>query len=80
MNDDELRKIMNLEGTLAELLDTFVADKLSLEQGVGGLRWSPNMPDDDPDSELLVVDGEGVEYVLDIDVDLSPTGRKEKKP
>ena len=74
MNDDELRKIIEMEGTLASKLDEIVCN--SLHDGIAGLTWSPRMPDDDPDAELLVIDGDGVEYVLDIDVDLCPTGRK----
>lgn len=78
MNDDEWNKIMQIEGTLAALLDDYVGN--NLRGRIAGLTWSPRMPDNDPDAELLVVDEEGVEYVLDIDVDLSPTGRKKDDP
>lgn len=76
MKDETLKKIIELEGTLGELVDRWVCNELSLKNGIAGLTWSPGMPDDDPDAELLVIDADGVEYVLDIDIDLSPTGRK----
>lgn len=49
-----------------------------------GLKWSPDMPDDDPNAELLVVDKHGAEYTLELDVMLHATGKthqqEEKKP
>lgn len=60
---------VRLQGLVAELLFEYAADRLS-GHGLRGLTWSPRMPDDDPNADFLVVDREGVEYVLEIDVTL----------
>ena len=58
-----------LEGEIGELLFEVAADQLS-GQGLAGLKWSPRMPEDDPNADYLVLDAEGNEFVLEIDVNL----------
>jgi len=60
---------MRLQGDVAEVLSAYAADKLSMSD-LRGLKWSPNMPEDDPAADFLVVDRDGTEYVLEIDVTL----------
>lgn len=69
----------DLEGDVATRLIEYVADKLSA-QGQNsrycGLRWSDNQPTDGTCDELLVIDGDGTEYTLEIDITLWPTEPK----
>lgn len=58
----------------AEYMHTSIASNLRHIMGAGGLRWSPNMPHDDPHADWLVVDKQGVEYTLEIAVWLKATG------
>lgn len=57
---------MVLQADVAVRLFEYVGDKLSW--GFVGLKWSDNMPTDDPNADFLVVDRDGTEYVLEIDV------------
>lgn len=58
---------MSKESQVAADIIHLVADRLNAGR-LSGLRWSPRMPDDDPDAEFIVVDENGVEYELDIEV------------
>lgn len=67
---EQLLQDQRLQTDVAQILEEVVTDRLA-GSGLRGLRWSPNMPDDDPYADFLVVDSEGVEYTLEIDVWLS---------
>lgn len=64
-------------GRLHEFLTAELANRLGSTQGLHlfELRWSPDMPDDDPDADLLVIDSDGREYTAEIDVWLHATGK-----
>lgn len=59
---------ITLQADLAVRLMEFVGDKLC--HNYVGLKWSPNMPVDDPYADFLVEDMDGTEWVLEIDVTL----------
>lgn len=60
---------IRLQGEVAYQLFGYAADRLSMS-GLRGLKWSPRMPSDDPNADFLVIDKDGTEYVLEIDVTL----------
>lgn len=68
--DDQQRAIFRLEGKVATRLIESLSNDLNSRRS--NLRWSDNMPDDDPDADLLVMDDDGNEYVLEVDVTLTP--------
>ena len=66
-------RVGEIEDAIASDLDTQVGRELSARSaGWHGLKWAPNMPDDDPDSDFRVVDEQGNTYELTIDVFLTP--------
>lgn len=59
----------------AEYIHTSIESNLHHLFGAAELKWSPNMPDDDPHADWVVVHKRtGKEYTLEIDVWLNPTG------
>jgi hypothetical protein len=66
--------VFRLEGRVAGTIVDIVGDRVTSNR-LNGLAWSPNMPDDDPDADFLVVDAEGREFVLGVDVTLTPVGQ-----
>lgn len=56
-----------IEGDLGALLTDHLVSKLGYGD-YGGVKWSPNMPDDDPLSPIIVVDESGTEHVIEVDV------------
>lgn len=77
MSDAGIKRQMEIEAELHCLLTEQIAHQLNAGRGTSlarlGLRWSDNMPDDDPHAELQVVADDGHEYVLDIEVFLTGT-------
>lgn len=76
MADETKPDPVTLQADVACRLFEHVGDRLC--DGFVGLKWSPNMPEDDPYADFLVVDAAGTEYVLEIDVTLwkpSPAAR-----
>lgn len=71
-----------LEGRVGQVLIEEMGQALSARHEYAGLRWSSNMDDDDPNADLLVIDVAGVEYLLEVTVDLTPTADlgRTKKP
>lgn len=71
------RGLFKLEGAIENWVADRVADHISTYGGsaFGGtsLRWSDNMPDDDPHADFLLVDSDGIEYTLDVEVFLRVT-------
>lgn len=76
-----MRAVDRAVGRVHEFIVTTIAgtlafgDRLNGQSFFCGLKWSPDMPDDDPDADLLVIDENGVEYVLTFDVWLNATGK-----
>lgn len=74
-----IKRQVEIESELHRLITDQIAHQLNAGRGTSlaklGLRWSDDMPDDDPHAELHVVSDDGHEYVLDVEVYL--TGRGE---
>lgn len=66
-----MRDRAKIEGDLGALLSDHLAARLAYGE-YGGVKWSPNMPDDDPDSPFIVMDGNGTEFVIEVDVTAYP--------
>lgn len=62
-------------GELHDFMTGEITYRLGWPRPMFGLKWSPDMPDDDPDADLLVITEDGKEYVLEIDVWLHATGK-----
>lgn len=76
-NMEALHKRMKLEGFLGAWIEDKVAYKLNSSTTFNSfdgadLKWSENMPDVG-DSPMLVVDRDGNEYAIEIQVYLEPT-------
>jgi hypothetical protein len=68
-----MRKQDRIAGDVAERLETEMINELSDRRPWCGLRWSPNAPTDGSDASILVVDEDGTEYGVEIEVFLTPT-------
>jgi hypothetical protein len=55
-NDEIDDRALRIEDDLIDGLTDYVTSRLGTEGGCHGLRWSPNMPDDDRRQPWLVVD------------------------
>jgi hypothetical protein len=71
--------VFKLEAAIENWVTGRVADHITTYGGSRTfdsttLRWSDDMPEDD-DAEFLVVDSDGVEYTLDVEVFLHPRRR-----
>lgn len=75
MSECEMRAVDAAAGRVHDYVMTLIGDRLSLRDFFCGLKWSPDMPDDEPDADFRVIDKNGVEYTLDIDVWLHATGK-----
>lgn len=75
-NDEIDDRALRIEGDLIDGLTDYVTSRLGTEGGCHGLRWSPNMPDDDRRQPWLVVDERGTEHELTMLVALEPVRRR----
>lgn len=64
MSDKEMR----LAAQIHDFVSVEFADRVNTGRDAFGVRWGPHMSYDDPYSDFYVVDEDGVEYRVDIDV------------
>lgn len=75
MSDDCTPDSDSMTSRVHDSVTTTVGDRLNDRSYFCGLKWSPDMPDDEPDADFLVIDESGTEYTLEIDVWLHATGK-----